>query len=303
MFTGSIRPETLARFTVPVNVLLVVLLAHGLSVLTWDLIPQPEPTPNGITGVNSRAPAADGSRAANFGVISDWHLFGRVQAVKPVVQQAASAPETKLNLRLAGVFYTPGDGTPLALISAGGGDEISYTTDSELPGGARVQQILRDRVVLSRSGALETLSLPNDSGDGGAELIERVAPPAPVAPNAGNGGGGDAQTMDVSTLADRFRPLAWSQPENLQDLAYVTPYVRDGAFAGFRLRPGREPRLFEELGLQNGDVVTVIDGVRIEDASQGLQLLQDISQADEVSVQVLRGGSEIPFTFVLNRQR
>lgn len=294
-FTGNIRPEALARLTLPINVLLIVLLAQDLARLSWILLPLPSISPVTI-GESHHSPtsaANTNTPETDYGVIADWHLFGRIQAAKPEPPPVITAPETKLNLRLVGTFYTQNGGKARALIAEGSGEVRSYPVGAELPGGARLEQILRDRVVLSRNGQLETLSLPQETG--GVETTPEIGlatPPVNGAETANPG-----VTIDASAIAARFRESITTEPEALQDLALVDPYIQNGQFMGFRLRPGRDRRLLQQLGLRSGDVITEVNGTPLNDPATGFALLQDALSADRVTIQVLRNGAEIPFTF------
>jgi general secretion pathway protein C len=51
--------------------------------------------------------------------------------------------------------------------------------------------------------------------------------------------------------------------------------------------------------LNSGDVITEINGSRLNSPVQGLAMLQAVLNADQVEVRVLRDGTEIPLTFSL----
>lgn len=89
--------------------------------------------------------------------MSSWHLFG---TAAPVRTARVEAPETVLNLKLRGVFYTPGKTGGHAIIASAGGVEKQYAIGDRLPGNARLQAVLRYKVIIERAGRLESLSLP-----------------------------------------------------------------------------------------------------------------------------------------------
>lgn len=293
--TGTIRPETLSRLTFPINMLLVVLLAHELARLSWSLLPLPAVAPITIKEPISSPTVAAKTPETDFGVIADWHLFGQLETAKPTPPPVVTAPETKLNLRLVGVFFTERQGKALALIAEGSGEELSYTTGAQLPGGARLEQILQDRVVLSRNGHLETLSLPQET-----EGIETTSLSSQEITSPNEAETVNGVTVDASAIVSRFRDAVATQPETLQDLALVDPYIQNGQFLGFRLRPGRDRRLLQQLGLRGGDVITEVNGTRLNDPATGFALLQGLASADQFTAQILRNGNEIPFTFHAN---
>lgn len=300
------RPEAWHRVAVVVvNAVLVVMLARALAALTLAVgFGQPPPV------IGTVGPAAPGSVASSgsvqppvdYAAITAWHLFGRVEAGRPV-ETPSAMPVTPLNLRLAGVFFVErGDERALALIAEGGGLERGYRIGESLPGGARLERIQRDHVVVSRNGRQEVLHLPKSDG---AHQLLVPASGSPASPNAPEPESGPAtfkapQIIDASAVAGRLRGEASSRPQALEDIAFASPYVQNGQFIGFRLRPGRDRQLFQQLGLTGGDVLTEINGVRLNSPAQGLALLQELLSASRIEARVLRNGAEVPLIFSLD---
>ncbi len=292
--SGLFRPELLARLATPVTLLLIIVLAHGLARLTLHLLPQPSYAQQPLSEeVLATAPLA--REPIDYAAIAGWHLFGKLETSKPVVSAPVEkAPETRLNLRLAGVFYSPGD-NGLAMIAEVGGEERSYRQGDSVPGGARLQRILQDRVVLERSGRLETLSMPREVAAmnrpmQAQNLRSTVSATPAVATNT---------RVDAGNIAQELRAKVKPRPEALEDLAFASPYMENGQFVGFRLRPGRKRRLLVQLGLKSGDVLTEINGTVLKSPSQGFTLLQDMLKNDQIRIKVLRDGTERSFIFDL----
>jgi general secretion pathway protein C len=124
--------------------------------------------------------------------------------------------------------------------------------------------------------------------------------PAQPEPEPATTGFSGQQVIDASTIAGRLRSEVTTRPQALEDIAFASPYVQNGQFTGFRLRPGRDRQLFGQLGLNGGDVITEINGVRLNNPAQGLTMLQELMNASRVDVRVLRNGAEIPLTFSLD---
>jgi general secretion pathway protein C len=302
--------DGLARFAIPVNIVFILLLAEGLAQLSWNFLLSPaafiaatgesidRKQPSASSPDRHGMPASTLERSADYLTIANWHLFGQLETAKPVQSPPVKAPETKLNLQLVGTFASEDDVQALALITESNGSARAYKVGELVPGGARLEQILTDRIVLSRNGHLEILSLPRefantDRAFSSNTLAASLSPPMPS----------NATTVDASTVAARLRNTIGSQPEKtLQDLALATPYIEDGQFLGFRLLPGRDQQLLRELGLRTGDIITQVNGVRLDNPGQGINLLQELLDADQVAIQVQRAGTEIPFTFILNAQ-
>ena len=304
------RPEGWLRVAVTVvQTILMIALARTLAGLTLAILMGPS-LPSAHVPAAGSAPDSDQSatvRPADDAIISSWHLFGQVEAAHPVEAPPAPMPETPLNLRLVGVFFMErGSDRALALIAESNGPERGYRIGEPLPGGARLQRIQRDHVVVSRSGREEVLKLPK-LGEAAPTSAPMIAPPhAPeptveptTEPTTEPASSRESRMIDASAVAERLRGEAMTQPRALADIAFASPYLQHGQFIGFRLRPGRDRQIFEQLGLNGGDVLTEINGARLNSPAQGLALLQEVLSADQLNVRVLRNGAEIPLTFSL----
>lgn len=308
------RPDGWLRVVVTaVNAILVIALAYALAALTLAMLIGRSPPPASSPVSAGFIPDSDNtaiSRPTDDATIGSWHLFGRVEAGRPVEAPPAPMPVTPLNLRLVGIFFMErGGDRALALIAEGNGPERGYRIGEPLPGGARLQRIQRDHVVVSRTGREEVLKLPK-LGEAASGFVSPDAPPdaspdaSPDAPevDVGPTTSRGSRVIDASAVAERLRGEVMTRPQALEDIAFASPYVQNGQFAGFRLRQGRNQKLLRQLGLNSGDVVTEINGSRLSSPAQGLTLLQEVLSADQVNVRVLRNGAEIPLTFSLSSQ-
>lgn len=113
-------------------------------------------------------------------------------------------------------------------------------------------------------------------------------------------GAGAPQVIDATAVAQHLRDEAATRPQVLENIAFASPYVQNGQFIGFRLRPGRDRELMQRLNLNSGDVITEVNGTRINNPMQGFAILREVLSADRINVRVLRGGTEIPLLFSLN---
>ena len=308
-------PEGWLRVAVAVvNTILVIALARALAGLTLAMLTGYSLSPAGslapvesTPGSDSTAPAPPEADAA----IGSWHLFGQTEAIQPVETSVAPLPATPLNLRLVGIFFMErGGDRALALIAESNGPERGYRIGESLPGGARLQRIQRDHVVVSRDGREEMLRLPK-LGETAPASTPTMAPPDTSEPTVDpgpepgpepdrTGTSREPGAIDASAVASRLRGELMTRPRALEDVAFASPYVQNGRFVGFRLRPGRDQQIFQQLGLNGGDVLTEINGSRLNSSAQGLTLLQEVLNADRINVRVLRDGAEIPLTFSLN---
>ena len=295
-----------------VNCALIIAIAYSLAQLTWSIA---APATTGIMQIANVDPSVQPSiqladlindkNAIDIATISGWHLFGETAPEQPSPKAVVQAPETKLDLRLAGIFYSQAEPTanikPRALIAQGAALERSYGEGDSLAKGIKIQQILPDQVVLVRNGQLESLKLPRRTETIGQDSStrSRVANNSTTARAAAALTKRRPTTIKAAGIAQHLRQATQTNPERLQDLAYANPYMRNGQFVGLQLKPGRNRGLLPRLGLRSGDVLTELNGVKLTDAGQGISLFQQLLQADQINAKVLRGNVEIPFTFLL----
>ncbi|MGF1548296.1 MAG: type II secretion system protein GspC [Thiotrichales bacterium] len=270
--------------------LLLIALAWSLAHLIWLFVAPPAPVNHTPRDEPTRLrPVTAPDYASRIGQLD---LFG-IAAIKSA-EVPEDAPETQLNLKLSGIYALRDETRGLALISAGGAAEKLFKVGDTLPGNAKLSAVHPDRVMLERSGRFETLRLPSNTpaaGQSGAArtpaAFTRGAPPAQPTP-----------TQAAPDLAE-FRQEMLSNPTRLGQLVAVAPAYENNLFVGYRLTKRQEHPLFDELNLQSGDIVTRVNDLVIDRPEKGIQALQQLSQAQSLSITVNRNGQsfEISHTF------
>jgi general secretion pathway protein C len=270
------RPMQVA--IVVINLLLVVWIAWMLASLTLDLLDKQEPAVEAVRVAPSPVPARANEYQVLVRQMPDWHLMGEAkvevsEAVKPAVP--INAPETRLKLTLRGAFASESPAFARAIIADSGGQEEMYAVGDKVPGNAELSEIHADRVILMRSGRYETLSLPDDARGGSVRTPSRSVRPS--------------QSQRLQSLRKTLK----QNPKSLYGLVRTTPKRDDdGKMIGYTLQPGRDPGLFEGMGLQPGDVVTRVNDVALSDLSSGMRALKSAQGGDNVTLTVMRGGQE-----------
>lgn len=93
--------------------------------------------------------------------IGTWHLFGQSPES---VSGKDSVAETQLQLKLLGImFLSKNPENASGIIQADDGQQKKYRLGDELPGGAVLQAVEADRVLLKRGERQESLLLKKDS--------------------------------------------------------------------------------------------------------------------------------------------
>jgi general secretion pathway protein C len=256
---------------------MLLAVAWSLAELTWRVVPGGttevgrSPTPTAVRQVRNAAP--------KLAPVADLSLFGKPESTV-ATGGPVDAPETRLNLILRGVLAT---GSPYAraIVSAAGGDELSYRVGDHLPGGATLDQVLADRVILQRAGRFEALYLPKEA-DAGSNMssFERSGPDLA------------SPSSDVSAQLQDVRQRILDDPSQAFSFARVQPVMEGGKLKGYRLSPNRERQLFRQLGLRPGDVVTSVNGIALDDPATVGMVLTQLTNAPELTLTLDRGGRQ-----------
>jgi len=262
------------------TLILIIACSYTLSKITWSFIPDTTQAsaPN-IKPVNSRKTTTNN----NYRQIADAHLFGifqqtTTQAVK------TDAPETRLNLVLKGVLATNPMEYGSAIIALGkNGAEKTYAIGEKVSS-ATLKEIYADRVILERSGKLETLRMlkENDSGLVESSSSSNSKPAAASGPGA--------------VLSD-IRKQILKNPTSFGKFAIPVPVKKNGVVQGYRLQPQGDRALFNAVGLEPSDVITAVNGVKLSNPANGLKALRSLQQAKSINLTILRNGSEMPLHF------
>jgi general secretion pathway protein C len=281
----------LATLTIAALAALLLLVAARLVWLVVDAATAPPPAtpPPAVAPPPARADA---------GALERWHLFGNA-APGGDPRTLASAPDTDLELELRGVFA--GDDPKLghAIIADAGGDERGYAVGAELPGGALLDAVYADRVILTRGGVRETLRLSQREPSGAAPAPMHTArntnlggAPAPLP------GATAAATPFVNSVIAPMPGVDWNaattklgvDPAQLARQVNALPVIEQGRFVGVRLVAGADVPLLARLGLRPDDVVTAVNGIPLDSPARAQQVASSLVGAQSATVTVRRGG-------------
>ena len=78
--------------------------------------------------------------------------------------------------------------------------------------------------------------------------------------------------------------------DQVREVLRPAPYFVNGKLVGYRVYPGGNPKLFESLGLQVGDLVTEIDGQSLDDPAHVFGQFQQLASRQATQVKVERSG-------------
>ena len=97
-----------------------------------------------------------------------------------------------------------------------------------------------------------------------------------------------------------YRDTLMSDPAQLADLVSVAPARENGRFIGYTVRPGRDADFLTRYGLMPGDVVTSVNGIRLDSPSQAFGVMRDLASAKVLDLEVQRNGQVQHFSIPMN---
>jgi general secretion pathway protein C len=295
-FRHQLQKIPLSKLRLLFNVLLSVLLAWLLAKLSWQLLPVPETT-DVITPPT--VPFNSSSNRVDLAALVNFSLFGKAESIKASqvvpVAVVTEAPKTNLNVKLTGLVAISHDPKQGSAIIESRGSEATYAIDDKIDGtNAVLKQVLHDRVLLQQAGRYETLMLD------GMEYTKIAEA------NIGLGRS-DENNMEQSgnlsaPMLDPMEPLQSNEifaeqrkeliaePMKFFDYIRVSPQRREGQLVGYRLTPGKDPALFNQLGLQANDLAVEINGIRLDDMQQAMAVINELREAQEATIKIERDG-------------
>ncbi len=276
-------------------VLFLILTLYILAKLIWLWVDYAQPD-NPVANDPS-TPITSSNNKVNVNKIAQMHLFGTANRTEEPVEQVSG--ETKLSLKLVGVYVDSNEQLSSAIIRSSSNQEKVYWIGDKLQGVGRNQVELKKveplRVIIRNGARNETLTLLEKLNK--QVIASAKKPLAEVKP-------GDGKTIDkrqdsrlTKDLSDIRNKLSQS-PQSYADLARFEMVTDNaGQVSGFKVAPGKDPRMFSRLGLRRNDVITSVNGEALSNQAYWT-VLEQLQTAESLEVNIERNGQ--PITLLLN---
>ena len=251
-----------------------------------------EPPP--ISNEVHRIESGDAVAAASPSAILDRNLFGaQLAGEAQIVNTSAAASDenleaTKLPLRLLGTAAARDvDRSRAAIQDEKTRKHIVVAVGDELAGHTRVRvrDIQRSRVVLDNRGKLEELAL-HDEDD--RPKLKAKRPRVREA----------RRKPLKDTLNDRLAKINGKNGQGISNLlssARILPEYdkASGEMLGMKVDTIKADSLLEKIGLQNGDIITEVNGIVVDRLEATSKIFEELSSAKEINVAATRGNEGV----------
>lgn len=284
-----------------VLVIAIIWLVRSGATLFWLVFPTPEvaiPT-------KLAAPIETGQQVptqlVKYSAVEPLKdVFGSSVAVVAVEPEAPTEEEietqktTSLRLKLHGVFASNSNEKGSAII-ADGNKQLLYSVGDEIEAnrGVKLARVLEKRVILNNKGSLESLWLFSEEDFKSKVTSRRNSPRRTPTRRTVNNQQQKFDSIRTSARPDQI-------PKNIGDVVRFSVHREGGKMVGYRIRPGRDRDLFNQVGLKANDIVTSVNGIEVNDPQQIRSVYKSMKTATEAQLTVLRNGNTQSITISLD---
>ena len=247
---------------------------------------EPPPISNEVYRIES----GDAVAAASPSAILDRNLFGAQLAGEAQIANIIEVDSdenleaTKLPLRLLGTAAArDADRSRAAIQDENTRKHIVVAVGDELEGHTRVRvkDIQRSRVVLDNRGKLEELAL-HDNDDRPKLKAKRSSVREA------------RRKPPKNTLNKRLAKINGQDGQGISNLlssARIVPEYdkASGEMLGMKVDTIKADSLFKKLGLQNGDIITEVNGIVVDRLEATSKIFEELANAQEINVAATRG--------------
>jgi type II secretion system protein C len=307
------------------NFVLVAALAIVSAMCVRDVIARSVANDQDAPAGSALAPKATGGprTRAYYDEIVKRDIFNAT----PQSSGPAPVVEADLNLKLIGTSLAS-KSRPYAIIEDPAGNESLYQVGEDIPDAGKLVTVEVNRAIIDRNGHRVALEIPTSdlpaappSNLGGvmgrlpafrgipSAIRRRLRGGAPIRANKGDDSddndNSDDSADDNSSAKVQVKKLGPGQyevsrtevqqsmdnPAEFFTQMRAMPHFVDGKTDGFSISQVAPGSVFEQLGLQSGDLLTSINGQPVTNPMQALGLMQAMKTAPSIDLTLNRGGA------------
>ena len=268
--------STLNRLPLLSELALVTLLAW--MVAGWLLPQAPTQISNSIENIETSATVLPDLQA-----MLAVKLFGNPpQQAKPVAAvtpQARPIVKRPLTLKLLGTVVAGKSSAAIIATKASAQQQAYFIGDTIQPG-VTLQSVEADAIVVNRGGTLERISLE----EGGKLTSIPLATTTATTPRQR-----PARSMNKTMSRAHLQKQLNDFPALLSQ-ARAMPHFVNGKIGGFSVTNIVPGSLYQQAGLQNGDIIVSVNGEKITGAQQAMGIYTKLKSSPALDLELIRAG-------------
>ena len=280
------NPSTVLLVTARLLVIGAIAVTLAWAIWLFALGPKPAQL------VESVLPAApSGPEVMDVEQIAALNLFGTPRSGSAGFDVDA-APDTELDLELFGIFLARQPEVSVAIIGSRGDAGQAYKEGDPIFGNAKVAEIRRDVVLISRAGMMEALRFADEPtltfNQGSAATFEKGISGQDRPSVALDPGVGRAGAPDVAESVEAFRNRLEQDPDGTLRAVGLEPVSIEGDTV-YRIGRSAASRQLGRTGLQPGDTILSIDGRPLADVQQNPEAFGALLSKGSARLEIQRG--------------
>jgi general secretion pathway protein C len=292
------------RYVTALNLLLIAILAYFLALSVNDIVlGRVADASAHLPSLVGPEPAAPVARPRGYyDGIARRDIFNLVP-----VTEAPAEVATNLHIKLIGTSMLTLS-NPFIIVEDDNSHEQSlYRMGDEIPDAGKLVGVYKDHAIVLHQGRRTRLEMPTDE-NGNSEQPPPFYRPSPFGlPRRGFGGflRGRSGMSGVHRIdPNRYVLDRSTLNNNLSNMAELFTQVRaipnlgaDGHSNGFKLSEIQPDSLFQQIGLQDGDVLTGVSGQSVSDPAKAMALLGALRNQSSINLTLIRAGQPLQLQY------
>ncbi len=209
-------------------------------------------------------------------------LFGQAKSIaKEVIKSPEITPvvASRLNIKLIGTVVAGKKSAAMVTVDNSSKQAVFFLEEDIQPG-VKLEQVEATEIVVNNHGKRERISLVGDKALANTMPERVVAAPVRQMPDR------ISKRIDKANLHKQMRNFS-----TLLSQARVSPHFTDKKADGFTISEIVKGSLYEEIGLQNGDVIQKVNGESVTSAEQAMRMYRELQNSTFIDVEINRGGN------------
>lgn len=203
--------------------------------------------------------------------------------------------KSSLPFYVTGIIYGGSGPGSVAVLKRQGGNDNIYTVGNKVTSEYEIVDILQDKILVKGTRCIEFIALEYPAIPASRARTKQAAGSSDYAEK-----GFERNGFNTTTTRQWVNNILNNNLASTLEEARAVPNVVGGQIKGFMLTQIISGSVYEKIGFKDGDVVSSINGIELNDAARAIQTLNSLKSESRVELQAIRGGQ--PITFNLNVQ-
>lgn len=283
-----------------VNIVVTLSLFPLLAIAGRDYMALRAAPKRGVAARLTAPAAATAPSIMRYATVVETGIFPtNMKKLTPLEMMNAAGPASDGDasidgIKLIGAFAGP---RSFAIFTReSGAEESVFKPGDQVFGAGELKEVLKDRAIIASGRGEITFALEPEPPEDGTTETPGPAPAMSAA--SGSGMRLSKKVGDNEWVIDQG--AVQNSLDNISSVltdARLTPRTNNGAIDGFVLTEIKPRGIFDAMGLEEGDVLTRINGYEIDSPEKAVQVLSGLKGQTDMALDIIRGGRKTSFRY------